>query len=282
MLSFTAVEVPLDRWLIGFAASVLAVVALSEATPVLSDSKVDLVPHKAIYEMRLGRVRSGGDIAGARGSMYMEMVRSCVGWTVKHRFQLTLVNNEGNRIVTDSNYSSFESFDGLTYKFTTRTTRDGRVTEDIQGNSKLTSRGGVGHVDFARPKGVLFDLPKGTLYPTEHIVQLIAGARRGQSRVFKVVFDGQSKDGPLEVNAFIGDYRAKAPAKWVKNKLTNRPSWSLRLAFFPIASSKAEPQHEVGLRVFDNGVADEFEWDWGTFTVEGNLKLLEGLPQPKC
>jgi hypothetical protein len=252
------------------------------AAPVLSGGKVDLVPHKATYEMRLGRVRSGGDVAGAKGSMAMETVRSCAGWTVKQRFRLTLVNNEGSRIVTDSNFSSFESLDGLTYRFTSRTTRDGRVTENIQGNAKLTGPGGSGHVDFTRPKGTLFDLPRDTIYPTEHVVQLIAGARRGQRRVFKVVFDGQSKDGALEVNAFIGGYLAKAPAKWAKNALTNRPSWFLRLAFFPIASSKAAPQHEAGLRVFDNGVADEFEWDWGAFTVEGNLKSIEALPRPKC
>jgi hypothetical protein len=254
----------------------------AKAAPVLGGGKVDLVPHKATYDVRLGRVRSGGDVAGAKGSMAMETVRSCAGWTQKHRFRLTLVNNQGDRIVTNSNFSSFESLDGLTYRFTSRTTRNGRVTEDIQGNAKLSSRGGSGHADLTRPKGVMHDLPKGTVFPTEHVVQLIAGARQGQRRVFKTVFDGQSKDGALEVNAFIGGYLAKAPAKWAKNTLTNRPSWFLRLAFFPIASSKPEPQHEAGLRVFDNGVADEFEWDWGTFTVEGSLKSIEALPRPKC
>ena len=154
--------------------------------------------------------------------------------------------------------------------------------KDIQAKAGFARMGGPGHADFTRPKGTRFDLPKGTIFPTEHVVKLIAGARRGQRRVFRIIFDGQGKDGALEVNAFIGGYLAQAPAKWAKNTLTNRPSWFLRLAFFKVASSKAAPQHEAGLRIFDNGVADEFEWDWGKFTVEGTLKSLEALPRPKC
>ncbi len=280
--SIGEMEGPVGRWLMWLAAAMLMADLPAEAAPVRSGGKVDLVPHKATYDLRLGRVRSGGDVVGAKGSMVMETAKSCAGWTLKHRFRLTLINNEGNRIETNSDFSSFESIDGLTYRFTSRTTRNGAVTDDVQGNARLASLGAPGHADFTRPKGTLFDLPKGTIFPTEHVAQLIAGARRGQRRVFKIIFDGQSKDGALEVNAFIGGYLAQAPAKWAKNTLTNRPSWFLRLAFFPVGSSKAAPQHEAGLRIFDNGVADEFEWDWGTFTVEGTLKSLEALPRPKC
>ena len=272
----------MGRWLIWLVAAMLMAGSPADAAPVRGGGKVELVPHKATYDLRLGHVRAGGDVVGAKGAMVMETGKSCAGWIQKHRFRLTLVDNDGNMIETDSNFSSFESLDGLTYRFTSRTTRNGTVTEDIQGNAKLFGVGEAGHADFTRPKGTKFDLPKGTIFPTEHVAQLIAGARRGQRRVFKIVFDGQSKDGALEVNAFVVGYLAKAPAKWAKDTLTNRPSWFMRLGFFPVVSSKATPQHEAGLRIFDNGVADDFEWDWGAFTVEGSLKSLEALPRPKC
>ncbi|MDX1483816.1 MAG: DUF1849 family protein [Alphaproteobacteria bacterium] len=270
------------RSLVCFVAIVQVLGMLPFATQARSENTVDLVPHKATYEMRLGRVRAGGDVAGAKGTMTMETEKSCEGWALKHRFQLTLVNTEGNRIETESNFSSFESLDGMTYRFTARTTRDGAVTEDIQGNASLTAEGGGGHADFSRPKGTRFDLPKGTIFPTTHVRHLIAGARNGKNRVFRVVFDGQSKEGALEVNAVILGLQQEAVGKWAKDPLTRRPSWHMRLAFFALASSKAEPQHEAGLRVFDNGVADDFEWDWGTFTVKGNLTSLEELPGPTC
>jgi hypothetical protein len=254
----------------------------SLSAPVRNANVVKLAPHKAVYTMRLGQVRSGGDVAGARGSMTMETAKSCAGWTLKHRFKLTLINSEGSRIETDSSFSSFESLDGLTYRFTSRTTRNGAVTEDIQGSAKLDGIGGAGTADFSRPKGTRFDLPKGTVFPTEHVKQLIAAAQSESFSVLRTVFDGQTKEGAMEVNAIVVRHSAKPSAKQAENKLSNRPSWTMRLAFFPLNSSKAEPQHEAGLRLFDNGVADDFEWDWGGFTVEGSLKSLEPLPSPTC
>jgi len=252
------------------------------AGPVRNASAVKLVPHKATYSMHLGRVRSGGDVAGARGSMTMETAQSCAGWTLKHRFKLTLINNEGSRIDTDSSFSSFESLDGLSYRFTSRTTRNGAVTEDIQGSAELAAGGGGGTADFSRPKGTRFDLPKGTIFPTEHVKQLIAAAQADTFSVLRTVFDGQTKEGAMEVNAIVVRHTKTPTKKQAENKLSNRPSWHMRLAFFPLNSSNAEPQHEAGLRLFDNGVADDFEWDWGGFTVEGRLKSLEPLPSPTC
>lgn len=252
------------------------------AGPVRNASAVKLAPHKAIYSMRLGQVRSGGDVAGARGSMTMETAKSCAGWTLKHRFKLTLINSEGSRIETDSSFSSFESLDGLSYRFTSRTTRNGAVTEDIQGSASLDGAGGAGTADFSRPKGTRFDLPKGTVFPTGHVKQLIAAARAESFSVLRTVFDGQTKEGAMEVNAIVVRHTKKPSKKQAENKLSSRPSWHMRLAFFPLKSSKAEPQHEAGLRLFDNGVADDFEWDWGGFTVEGSLKSLEPLPSPTC
>jgi hypothetical protein len=54
------------------------------------------------------------------------------------------------------------------------------------------------------------------------------------------------------------------------------------LAFFPAAKSKSTPDYELGLRLFDNGVADDFELDYGSFTVDAVLKSIEALSRPKC
>ena len=250
--------------------------------PVKAGDSVDLAPHRAVYDMALGRVRSGGDIVGAKGRMSMEWVKSCAGWTVKQSVSLLLLNNEGARIETETDFSSYESADGLSYRFTSRTLRNGIEAENIRGEAKLRGKGGPGTADFSRPKGKRFDLPKGAIFPTEHIIHLIRGARSGERRIFRIVFDGATEDGPLVVNAFIFKHLPKAPGKWAKRPLTNRPSWALRLAFYPVAKSGAIPEYELGLRLFDNGVADDFELDYGSFTVDGRLKSLKALPEPKC
>lgn len=282
VLAYFEMEAYLGRFVAWVVLVFLAVTVPSQGGAIAAGDIIELSPHKAVYDMRLGRVRSGGDVAGAKGTLVMEWNKSCAGWTVKQSVQLRLINNEGQRIETNSNFSSFESFDGLTYRFTSRTTRDGTVTEEIRGNATIEKKGGTGTANFKSPKGTRFDLPKGAIFPTEHIVHLIKGARLGKRRVFRLVFDGATDDGPLEVNAFIFGHQPKATARWAKRKLTNRPSWYLRMAFFPAAKSKSLPDYELGFRLFDNGVADDFELDYGSFSVDAALKSIEALPRPKC
>lgn len=243
---------------------------------------VDIVPHRAVYVLSLGRTRQGANITGARGALVMEWAKSCAGWTVKQRLQLDLTNNDGDTVSTDSNFSSFESLDGLNYRFTSRDTRAGQVIEDLEGSAKLTAPGGPGHADFARPEGRRFDLPEGTLFPTRHIAELIASARNGERVVYRPVFDGASLDGPLAVNAVIGKATAKPTGPAAREPLTNRPSWRLRLAFFPLKDSKAEPDYELGFRLFDNGVADSYLIDYGAFSVDATLERVEALERPRC
>jgi hypothetical protein len=261
-----------------------AMILSASAAPVPAQglAKVDLVPHQAIYVLELGHTRQGGNVSGARGALVMEWVKACSGWTVKQRLKLNITDNSNNMVETESNFSSFESVDGLTYRFTSRNTRAGRVTEDFQGKARLKPGGGGGGADYSQPKGTRYDLPKGSMFPTQHMVELITAARRGEKLVYRTVFDGAGIDGPLAVSAVLGRHLARATNAWAKEPLTNRPSWRIRLAFFPLKDSKAEPDYELGFRLFDNGVADNFEIDYGTFSVKARLERIEALEQPKC
>jgi hypothetical protein len=261
----------------------LAILCVAAApVPAQGLAKVDLVSHRAVYVLERGHTRQGGNVSGARGALVMEWLKACTGWTVKQRLKLDITDNSNNTVETESNFSSFESVDGLTYRFTSRNTRAGRVTEDLQGNARLKPGGGGGSADYSQPKGTRFDLPKGSMFPIQHMIALITAARRGEKLVYHTVFDGAGIEGPLAVSAVLGKPQARATGTWAKEPLTNRPSWRTRLAFFPLKDSKAEPDYELGFRLFDNGVADNFEIDYGTFSVKARLERIEALEQPKC
>jgi hypothetical protein len=95
-------------------------------------------------------------------------------------------------------------------------------------------------------------------------------------------------DGPLEVNAIIGGPvhpTSSGGSRGMTDEgqnLTNRPSWPVRMAFFPTQSQQAEPEYEVEVRLFDNGIANHFLLDYGDFTVHAALEKIEALPKPKC
>lgn len=244
---------------------------------------VQLVPHRAIYGMKLGSLRSGSSTVDARGAMYVEWSESCDGWTVTQRVKLALTTAQGDDMETDSNYSSWESKDGRSYRFTVRNLRDGRLTEELRGEANLAANAGAGEAVFTTPVGTRFALPKAAVFPTEHTLQLIEAAQGGANHLSRVIFDGASLDGPLEVNAVIGaPIKAPPPAADAAAELTSGQSWRVRLAFFPLSSQSPEPDYEVGVRLFENGVADNFLLDYGDFSVAASLEKIEALPRPRC
>jgi hypothetical protein len=268
---------------VSLCAALLFAVGADAAAPPAA-ARPELTPHRAIYSMKLAASRSGSAMADARGAMYVEWAESCDGWTVTQRVRLTLVTGEGDDSETESNYSSWESKDGRNYRFTMRSLRDGGLVEELRGDAAVgaAGSGSGGEARFTMPADSRFALPKGAVFPTEHTLQLIEAAQAGASQLSRVIFDGASLDGPLEVNAVIGaPVEAGLPTAGA-SELTAGRSWRMRLAFYPVSSQAATPDYEVGVRLYANGVADAFLLDYGSYSVAANLEKLEALPRPRC
>ena len=54
------------------------------------------------------------------------------------------------------------------------------------------------------------------------------------------------------------------------------------MAFFPIAGKAAEPAHEIGMVMYDNGVGENLLLDFGDFKVRAHLLRLEMSEHPSC
>lgn len=265
------------RWLLAIPVVLAAFAA--PAPDLTAATATQFASHRAVYTMSLGTARSGSNTVDARGVMYLEWAEACDGWTVSQRVKLTLYASQGGEIDTDSNYSSWESKDGNNYRFTVRNLRNGKVSEEFRGDARLDGPDRSGKATFSTPSGLSFNLPKGSMFPTEHMVNLIAAAQAGERRLSRVMFDGASIDGPLEVNAIIGAQMAPSATG---EELTRGASWPVRMAFFTLQSQQAEPQYEVAVRLHDNGVANHFVLDYGDFTVTAELAKMEPLPKPRC
>ena len=261
---------------------VTAVLLVGLAIPMaeLTAAPPQLASHRAVYSMNMGTTRSGSNTLDARGVMYLELAEACDGWTVSQRVKLTLYPTQGGEVDTDANYSSWESRDGSEFRYTVRNLRNGKVTEEYRGEARLDGPNRSGKAVYTAPLGMSFDLPKGSLFPSEHMIKLIAAAQAGERRLSRVMFDGASVEGPLEVNAIIGAPLA-APTV-AAHELLNTPSWPVRMAFFTLQSQRAEPEQEASLQLFENGVANNFLLDYGDFSVTAVVQKIETIPGPKC
>ncbi|MBM3558851.1 MAG: DUF1849 family protein [Alphaproteobacteria bacterium] len=242
---------------------------------------VDLAPYRAFYELSLANAFGRSAIIGATGAMTAEWLQSCEGWVAVQRLRMVLETDEGQRLDTDLNMSSFESSDGKSYRFTWRTSRNGGEEERFQGTVRRDAPGTGGSASYSEPSETEIDLPTGTMFPIEHTRALVDAAARGDRLLTVPFFDGPRPDkSPFLASALI--MGAARPAAATDEGLLNHRWWPVRIAFFERDRAVAEPDFEMTAKLQDNGVVREFVFDYGEFSLVARLSRIEGLSVPDC
>lgn len=253
------------------------------AIPLATAEAVDIAPHRALYSMTLGSTKSGSGVVAARGTMVYEWGETCDGWTVEQRYKLRMQYSETPEVEVSSNYVTWESKDGLRYRFNERKLRNGDVDEEVRGTARLQGAGKGGVAEFTRPNASQIELAPGVLFPTAHTIELIERAAKGEQFVARDVFDGSGEENAVQVTAVLGSEQIAATGGDApKSALLERPSWRVRLAFFPAGSKSDQPDYELGMRLLDNGVSRDMLLDYGDFAIKAKLDEIEALPKPNC
>ena len=241
----------------------------------------DIASHRAVYKMTLGKTASGSTVVDAQGAMLMEWGDSCDGWTVEQRYRLNLHYNQGSESDIAVTFVTYEAKDGSTYRFFVERNRPMGGSENVSGRAERNGETG-GLASFAQPAPEKIDLPKDFMFPTEHTLAILTAAESGKRFLAARVFDGNEVEGAMEITAAIGS-RISASAETDVPELLRRPSWPVRLAFFGAkAQASGQPDYELGLRLYDNGIATDLKLDYGDFVVDATLEKVEALSDPGC
>ena len=227
-------------------------------------SAVELVPHRASYRMALKSARGGSG-------------ETCDAWAVENNIYLKIGYAGGPEVKIAWSFAALESKNGRDYRFRLRHKRGGKTVKLLQGTATLDAPGGPGRARFKSgknpaepgkadtPTDVTIDLPKGTLFPTQHLLVVLKAGRDGTRFLPRVVFDGQS----VKALALAAGFR-------------DLPARSVRLAFFPVRSRKPEPEFEVGVDYRTDGLATKVTHDYGDFTIDMTPTEIELLARPEC
>lgn len=269
-------EDAMKQW---FQAAILGIctAALFGATAVAG---VALVPHRAVYDINLISAKSSGGVSSVKGEMLAEWSESCEGWALDHRTLFDISYAHGGTVRLTSSVATWESFDGLRYHFDITNSVNGKVTEKFEGRGQLAGNRGGGQVNYIVPDREPMKLKRGTVFPMIHTARVLSATKIAPTIRSMIVFDGMSKEGAFRVNAVIG--RPIAPDDSAMEGLKGRRSWPLQLAYFSVAGPEPEPEHEVGMRIYENGVGDAMLLDFVEFKVKADLKRLEYAKRPDC
>lgn len=237
-----------------------------------------LASHRALYTLTLDKA-PGGDVVAARGQMGYEVMDACDGWATRQKLDITITNTDGQNIKMVSDYATWESKDGLKLRFHMKQTTDGAVTTQTDGYATLDRRGGPGVVHYTLPKPKMVKLPAGTLFPMTHTATLIAGAQEGRRFMALPLFDGTDDNGAEDSSVVVIDWKKPFATHWPL--LSALPSTRVRIAFFDRKPGTMLPNYEVGMRYWENGVADDMQMDFGDFVMDAKMTQFHPLPH-KC
>ncbi len=247
---------------------------------------VEIAPHRALYSFVLASAKSGSGVVGASGGMIYEWGETCDGWTVQQRFRLRLQYAEQDNVEISSSLVTWESKDGRRYRFNEKRLRNREADEEIKGEATLAADGKGGTAEFTKPAAATLTLAPGVVFPTQHTLVLIEHARAGDAFVSRKVFDGASVENAGQITAVIGPELAPGPGAedvgLPDSSLLQRPSWRIRLAFFPADSKSEQPDYELGMRLLDNGVSQNMTLDYSDYVIRARLDQIEALPKPSC
>ncbi len=249
------------------------------------DAADGILSHRATYSYALEDAKSDAGYLDAAGEMTTVWSDDCGGWVVEQESRLLIERTGG--VIIDFGWSmeSWESRDGLQFRYFLAQSQEGTVTSRAQGRAKLDAHGEGGEVEIrANGESMTLELAPETVFPTWHSLDVIDAIREDRFPLWHVLFDGADSEEalsgvsvfPIGANPPTEEELARAP------QLADQALHRIALAFFPFPGAAAEPEHEMELTIALNGVVTEFVFDFGEFAVRATLESLEPLEKPVC
>ena len=263
----------------------LAAACLSAAFPMAPAFAVPaLQAHRAVYDLTLSKASDRSGITGITGRMVYEFNGSaCEGYTVKFRFVTQIVTNDNTRL-TDQQTTTFEDAEGKTFSFVTKSFVDQNLDKEVKGIATKDAKGLK--VDIDKPEKSSLELAA-TQFPTQHLVELIGKAEKGENFYETSLFDGSEDANKVMTTTVIVGKKTEGdkadPEAPALAKLAGDKYWPVDIAYFDDSAQNGEevPEYRISFKLHENGITRDLTMDYGDFSMRGKLVNLSLFDQTK-
>jgi hypothetical protein len=251
----------------------LAVIALA-TSPVFAAGAVPLVQHRAVYDLKLADASERSGISGITGRMVYEIRGSaCEGYTVRFRY-VTQSDTRDATQITDQQTTTFEDAEGKSFSFVTKSYTDQNLDKELRGNATREPQGVKIQID--KPETKSFELGS-TLFPTQHLVDLIHRAKTGETFYETSIFDGsEDADKAMTTTVVVGKQASASatdPEFKALSALGAEKYWPVDIAYFDETTEGGEdtPEYRISFKLYENGLTRDLDMDYGDFVIHGQL-----------
>jgi rhodanese-related sulfurtransferase len=253
------------------------------------DAPIGLVPHQAVYDLALQKTRGNSQVAAVRGRILYDFSgNACEGYSLEFRQVSEVGSGEDKSSTSDLRSTTWEGADAKSFKFSSQNFVNDNLVDSVDGHAERKPDETA--VDLVKPEQKTLDLDAKVVFPTEHMVRVIAAARAGKSILEFPVYDGSDTGQKVfDTLTVIGrkiapDERRHDDAAANDQKLANIARWPVTISYFDRSkkteNSEQAPAYAIGFELYENGISRALVLDYNDFVVSGKLSSLE-LKQPK-
>ena len=240
----------------------------------------NLVEHKAFYEMQMGERQKNSHIININGVSAFAIERDCTGWRSIEDYMIQFVAESGDSDRVLSHFESWEADSGEKYSFDIIEESSFEGRKDFGGFVEIAS-GENGNAYFTMEPDSAIKLPSGTVFPMQHVRNILDHAEAGKKIIGATVFTGAEPDSALmRTSTVVGGWRDE-PATDL-GELAEDGYWQINIAYFKLLSTSAEPEYEIQFSMQANGLVREYEINYGDFSIMANLKSVEPVESVNC
>lgn len=239
-----------------------------------------LASHRAVYDLSLKVSEQGSGIQNVRGRIVMEVENGCEGYVLNQRMLIELSNVEGGTVVSDYHLSTWEDKTGDMMRFTVSNTLNGQSIENHDGVATKDAEKGA--VTFKNKEKKSLNLPKDAIFPTEHTLTILKSAKEGKKLISAKIYDGNGIEGLQDSLTVIGKKSAASEEMAKNDVMKNLYYWPVQLSYFDLTEQTNEPDYEIGLSMYENGVATDLILKYKDFSLNGKLVQLDFLGMEVC
>lgn len=260
--------------------------ALLLLVPVAANAKdVDLLaPHRAVYDLKLGEANERSGVTGLTGrAVYQFEGGACEGYSTVFRFVTDVASSDSSKL-TDQQTTTFEDGKGKNFRFDTKTFVDQTPNLELKGHA-IEEKTGL-KVLVEKPEVKELDLAA-ALFPTQHMIELLDKARKGETFYETNLFDGSDEANKvMSTTIVIGNKTTpKSDDAEVKavSSLSDESYWPVDIAYFDLANITGEelPSYRISFKLHESGMTRDLLMDYGDFSIIGQLVDLEMLEHKK-
>lgn len=268
---------------IGAIAAILVGAGALAAPAAAQTQGITLVPHRAVYDLKLVQSRGKASIQNARGRILYDFAgNSCDGYTLQFRQVSELDTGEGRTVVSDLRSTTWEEGTAKSFRFNSQNFTNQEAMDNVDGRGERQSDGVV--VTLAKPQEKKFNLGAEVVFPNEHMRRIIEAGRAGKTVLDLPVYDG-SETGEKVYNTLtvIGqpiapDQRKPTDAAANQPALEGLKRWPVTISYFDRKagqSGEQTPVYSISFEAYENGISRSLTLDYNDFVIRGDMSSLD-------